>query len=173
MQKIKWNPRVIAGCGLLIAISVVLARLLSFAPTETTRYSLETLPIFLSGLLFGPAAGALVGFASDAVGCFFSLYGYNPLLGLPPLLLGLYAGLWRQRIAREPDWPGFILALLPPMALGYVLLQSASLAYLYHKESFLPFFYTNLAARSVQYGLIFLADLLLSKLLYPIIRRTQ
>ena len=171
MSKIKWNPRTITGCGLLIAISVVLARLIAYAPTQSTRYSLETLPIFLSGLLYGPAAGALVGFASDAVGCFFSPYGYNPLFALPPLLLGLYAGLWRSRVDASPDWLRFTLALLPPMALGYVALQSASLAFVYHRESFLPFFYTNLAARGVQYSLIFAADLLLSKLLYPVIRR--
>ena len=45
MSKPKLTLRTLAGCGLLMALSVVLARLLSFAPTQTTRYSLETLPI--------------------------------------------------------------------------------------------------------------------------------
>lgn len=171
MSKPKLTLRTLAGCGLLMALSVVLARLLSFAPTQTTRYSLETLPIFLSGLLYGPLAGALVGFGSDALGCFLSPYGYNPLLSLPPLLLGLWAGLRSRAVAQKPTVWQLALALLPPFALGYIGLQSASLAWLYHKEAFAPFFSANLAARGIQYGLIFAADLILTRLLLPALRR--
>lgn len=161
--------RALVGCALLTALAVVLARFLSFAPNETTRYSLETLPILLSGLLFGPAAGAMVGFASDFLGCLFSPYGYNPLLCLPPLLLGLWAGLWRGRLRR--DWLRTAVALLPPMAFGYVLIQSAALAFAYHADAFAPFFAANLAARGVQYALIAAVDLVLASLLYPVAAR--
>ena len=41
-------------CALLTAMSVVLARVLTLIPAETTRISLEALPIVLAGLLCGP-----------------------------------------------------------------------------------------------------------------------
>ena len=48
-------------CALLTALSVVLARVLTLIPAETTRISLEAVPIVLAGLLCGALPGALVG----------------------------------------------------------------------------------------------------------------
>ena len=73
------TTKALAYCALLAAISVVLARLLIPMPNATTRFSIESVPILLSGMLFGPMAGGLVGFCADLVGCLFSGYGYNPL----------------------------------------------------------------------------------------------
>lgn len=168
-SRTKLTVKTLVGSALLTALAVVLARLLSFAPTETTRYSLETLPILLAGLLFGPVAGALVGFASDFLGCLLSPWGYNPLLCLPPILLGLWAGFWRGR--PKNDWLRIAVALLPPIMLGYILEQSAALAFVYHPNTFLPSFVTNLAARGIQYGIIAAIDLLLAGLLYPLLKQ--
>lgn len=44
-------------CALLTAVSVVLARFLIPTPNEVTRFSLEAVPIFLAGMLFGPLPG--------------------------------------------------------------------------------------------------------------------
>ena len=63
------NVRVLATSALLAAISAVLARLIIPMPNETTRFSLEAVPIFIAGMLFGPIPGALVGFVADFVGC--------------------------------------------------------------------------------------------------------
>ena len=80
------NVRTLVSCALLAAVSVVLARFIVPMPNETTRFSIEAVPIFLAGMLFGPLPGALVGFAADFVGCLFSGYGYNPLFCLPPCI---------------------------------------------------------------------------------------
>ena len=56
------NVRTLVSCALLAAVSVVLARFIIPMPNETTRFSLEAVPIFLAGMLFGPLPGALVGF---------------------------------------------------------------------------------------------------------------
>ena len=80
-------------CALLTALSVVLARVLTLIPAETTRISLEAVPIVLAGLLCGPLPGALVGFAADLIGCLISPFGYNPIFCVPPILYGLLAGL--------------------------------------------------------------------------------
>lgn len=58
-----FNTYALTVCALLTALSVVLARVLTLIPAETTRISLEAVPIVLSGLLFGPIPGAVVGFA--------------------------------------------------------------------------------------------------------------
>ena len=74
-----WGARNLAYCALLAALSIVFARLIIPMPNETTRFSIEAVPIFLAGLFFGPVAGGLVGFSADLVGCLFSGYGYNPI----------------------------------------------------------------------------------------------
>ena len=66
------TTKVLANCALLAALSVVLARLIAVMPNESTRFSIEAIPIFLAGMLFGPIPGAMVGFAADFVGCLFS-----------------------------------------------------------------------------------------------------
>ena len=67
--KPRWSVRSIAICALLTALSVILARLLIPMPNETTRFSIEAVPIFIAGMLFGPLPGALTGFAADFIGC--------------------------------------------------------------------------------------------------------
>ena len=57
----KWPVRAMVTCALLTAVSVVLARFLIPTPNEVTRFSLEAVPIFLAGMLFGPLPGALTG----------------------------------------------------------------------------------------------------------------
>ena len=89
------DVKTIVSCALLTALSIILARLIIPMPNEFTRFSLEAAPIFIAGMFFGPLAGALVGFSADAIGCLFSLYGYNPIFSVPPILYGLCAGFFR------------------------------------------------------------------------------
>ena len=121
--------RTLAVCALLAAVSVVLARLVIPMPNETTRFSLEAIPIFIAGMLFGPLPGALVGFVADFVGCLFSGYGYNPLFCVPPILYGLCAGLFAPMLRKKITIPRIALAFLPAVVLGSILYQSWSLAF--------------------------------------------
>ena len=112
--------RTLAVCALLAAVSVVLARLVIPMPNETTRFSLEAIPIFIAGMLFGPLPGALVGFVADFVGCLFSGYGYNPLFCVPPILYGLCAGLFAPMLRKKITIPRIALAFLPAVVLGSI-----------------------------------------------------
>ena len=87
------TTKAMTTCALLAALGVVLARLIVPMPNEFTRFSIEAVPTVLAGILFGPVAGALVGFVADFVGCLFSPYAYNPLFCVPPILYGLCGGL--------------------------------------------------------------------------------
>ena len=72
MKQTKTRPvmatQTMAYCALLAALSVVLARLIIPMPNASTRFSIEAVPIYISGMLFGPLAGGLVGFCADFVG---------------------------------------------------------------------------------------------------------
>ena len=161
------NTRTLASCALLAALSVVLARLIIPMPNATTRFSIEAVPIFMAGMLFGPLPGMLVGFVADLVGCLFSGYGYNPLFCVPPILYGLFAGLFQTYLVRKVSLPRLALAFLPPVVLGSILYQSFSLTLVYSTQgAFWANFIARLAARSVQFAITYVLDVLLVYLLY-------
>ena len=152
-------------CALLTAMSVVLARVLTLIPAETTRISLEALPIVLAGLLCGSIPGALVGFAADLIGCLFSPFGYNPIFCLPPILYGLLAGLVRRYVLEKSTLPRTALAFFPAALLGSVLWQSMALALVYGGDAKQAFFLTKLVQRSIQFALTGAVDTLIVWLL--------
>ena len=154
------------SCALLAAVSVVLARFIIPMPNETTRFSLEAVPIFLAGMLFGPLPGALVGFVSDFVGCLFSGYGYNPMFCVPPILYGLAAGLFQPMLVKKTSVWTIALAFLPAITLGSILWQSFALAFVYGGDAKTAFFLTKLASRSIQFGVTFVIDVAVVWLLY-------
>ena len=161
------TTRTLATCALLAAVSVVLARLIIPMPNATTRFSIEAVPIFMAGMLFGPLPGALVGFVADLVGCLFSGYGYNPIFAVPPILYGLFAGLFQAFLVKKVSLPRLALAFLPPVVLGSVLYQSVALTLIYSTEgAFLANFLTRLGARTIQFAITYVLDVVLVYLLY-------
>ena len=161
-----WSVRSIAICALLTALSVILARLLIPMPNESTRFSIEAVPIFVAGMLFGPLPGALTGFAADFIGCLFTPYGYNPIFCVPPILYGLCAGLFRPWLSKKVSPLRIAAAFLPALVFGSILYQSWSLAFVYGGDAKETFFLTKLASRSVQFGITFVLDVLIVWLLY-------
>ena len=96
----------------LTALSVVLSRLLS-VNTHSVRVGLGNVPIILAGLLYGPFAGALVGFGADLTGALLlSSFGYMPLLGISPLLLGAIPGLLKPVLLRKSVSPARLGAVI-------------------------------------------------------------
>lgn len=160
------TTKTLAYCALLAALSVVLARLIIPMPNVTTRFSIEAVPIYLAGMLFGPMAGALVGFSADLVGCLFSGYGYNPLFCLPPILYGVFGGLLRRWLLGKPSLPRLAVSFLPPVVLGSILWQSAALSYVYNsKGSFQASLVYFLSTRTVQFAVTLVLDVLIIYLL--------
>lgn len=160
------TTKTLAYCALLAALSVVLARLIIPMPNVTTRFSIEAVPIYLAGMLFGPMAGALVGFSADLVGCLFSGYGYNPLFCLPPILYGVFGGLLRRWLMGKPSLPRLAVSFLPPVVLGSILWQSAALSYVYNsKGSFQASLVYFLSTRTIQFAVTLVLDALIIYLL--------
>ncbi len=161
------QTRTLVACALLSAISVVLARLIIPMPNATTRFSVEAVPVFLAGMLFGPVPGMLVGLVSDAVGCLFSGYGFNPLFCVPPLLYGLCGGLFRPMLTKKTTVWTVALAFAPAVVLGSILYQSWSLAFVYNSQgAFRASFLYQLSKRSIQFAITFVLDVLIVWALY-------
>ena len=152
--------------ALLAALSVVLARLFAIMPDESSRFSIEAVPIFLAGMLCGPIPGALVGFTADFVGCLFTPFGYNPLFCIPPMLYGVCGGLFRHFMARGVNIPRLALSFLPPVLLGSVLYQSVALAAVYFKDNFVQGLILKLTTRGVQFAVVYVLDVLILYFLF-------
>lgn len=162
-----FSTRTLVFCALLAALQVVLARLMVPMPAADTRFSIEAVPVFLAGALFGPMAGALVGFGSDMVGCLFSGYGYNPLFALPPILYGLCGGLFRGWLSKKTSFVRILLAFLPAVVLGSILYQSLALTYVYSKDGvFMAAFLTRLGMRGIQFGVTLVVESAVTDLLF-------
>jgi len=154
MSKGKMTTRMLVTMALLAAIEVVLARFIVPMPNPTMRFSIEAVPIIVAGFLYGPVAGGLVGVVGDAVGCLFSGYGYNPIFAVPPLLIGVCAGLLRFLLYRKVNYWRILAAFLPAVVVGSVLWQSYWLSFFYGTHSFVWF----LGSRSVQFAITSLVN---------------
>ena len=153
--------RTLAYCAMLAALSVALARLAGLMPDESSRFSLEAIPVFLAGMLFGPLPGGLVGFAADFVGCLFSPYGFNPIFCVPPILYGVFGGIFRPFLAKKVSLPRLLLSFLPPVILGSILYQSFALAFVYFYGTFWEGLILKLSTRSLQFAITMVLDVLI------------
>lgn len=168
-NKRSMTTRTLAYCALLAALSVVLARFIIPMPNASARFSIEAVPIFLSGMLFGPMAGGLVGFCADFVGCLFSGYGYNPLFCVPPILYGICGGLFRYYLGKGVTVPRLAVSFLPPVICGSILWQSSALAFVYNsKGSFSASLIYFLSTRSIQFAITLVLDVLIIYLLFRV-----
>lgn len=149
--------RAVACCAMLAAISIVMARLLSFSTPDGVRWSLDKFPLFLAGILFGPVMGALTGFTADFLGSLMQ-YGFNPLLCLPAILYGLFGGIFSQYIKNKPTVIRLGISYLFPIVLGSILYQSYMLAYLYFDGGLLAGLTYYLGTRSVQFAIMLVAE---------------
>lgn len=165
-QKNAMATKTLAYCALLAALSVVLARLFGLMPEASMRFSLEAVPIYLAGMLFGPLAGGLVGFCADFIGCLFSAYGYNPIFCIPPILYGVFGGLFQNYFRKGVAIPRLIVGFLPPVVLGSILYQSCTLSYMYFDGSFLEGLLFYMGTRAVQFAITLAADVTVIYLLF-------
>lgn len=150
----------LAYSALLAALSVVLARLIIPMPDSSTRFSIEAVPIYLAGMLFGPLTGGLVGFVADATGTLFSPYGFNPIFCVPPILYGVCGGVFRYFLSKKASVPRLAAGIFPPVVLGSILYQSATLAYMYPTGTFIQSLVFRISTRTVQFAITGVLDVL-------------
>lgn len=93
----RWSIRKITFIGILIAISVVflviLATLVPIASIPSYKISVIGLPVKITGFIFGPIVGGIVGLISDLLAFLFVPNIYNPLYTLATMVDGIIAGI--------------------------------------------------------------------------------
>lgn len=161
----RMSTKQIAICALLCALNVVFARFFTVMPSAVARFSIEAVPIVLAGYFYGPVAGMMVGFVGDTVGCLFSSYGWDPILSVSPMLMGLFAGLLRPlayQVKKPWDIWKVAVTILPGKVLGSVFWTSQCLVWLGYSQKGLG---VMMGARSIEAGLEWALDTLVVFLL--------
>lgn len=129
MQKnksIKFSVKTVTTAAMLaalsVAIGVVCKNLFTFGIYY--RVTFENLPVILSGLLFGPVVGGMVGVAADAVSCLMSSNpAVNPIISVGALTVGVTSGL-APLIIRKKGRAQTALAVASAHLLGQVGVKS-------------------------------------------------
>ena len=136
-MKVVIRTRTLAYLALLTATSIVLTRffavMLPVAGVGALRLSFGPVPIILSGLLFGPAAGGAVGALADLIGFPINPFGgvYFPPLTLTSALHGILPPLIIRRYARAPyRWRDLGATVLVNDMIVAVILQTFFLSLL-------------------------------------------
>lgn len=95
-SKNKINTNTMVKASFLIALSIVLTRFLSIMVLPSVRLGFGSVPIFISGILFGPAVGGLTGIAADLIGVLINPMGpaYHPGFTFSAFLNGAIPGLF-------------------------------------------------------------------------------
>jgi ECF transporter S component (folate family) len=124
------------------AINIVLTRIFVFYATDFARFDLGNVPILLSGLLFGPLAGALTGSVADIMGSLISGRGWFPPITVGPLLMGLIPGLLRVWYSKSSTVIKTVIVVIAAEFFASILWKTYWLSVLFT----IPF-YTCLLAR--------------------------
>ncbi|MGI6751425.1 MAG: folate family ECF transporter S component [Anaerovoracaceae bacterium] len=125
------NLRTLVTIALLVAINIVLTRIFVIYITDFARLDLGNVPLLLSGLLFGPVAGALTGGVADVMGALISGRGWFPPLTFGPILMGLIPGLLGLWYRKSPTLTKIVFIIVLGEFFASVLWKTYWLSVLY------------------------------------------
>jgi len=148
--------------AMLIALQIVLSKFLMLQLTGSIRLSIDSVPILLTGIWFGPIAGGIVGLLSDLLGTLlFPTAGmYYPPLTAAFVLIGVCAGFLTRIVKSERALLRAALIVIPAEIVGSYLTKSMALSALVQVP-----FPALLAARALPVGSVMLVNTLLVFLL--------
>lgn len=150
-----YNIKVISLAALFVAISVLAGKVLAFPKDGSVRFSLENFPILLSGIMFGPILGVLVGVLSDFLGCIVVGFTINPIIMAGCASIGLISGvLYRFRFCNLGVH--VFIAVFTSHAIGSIFIKSIGLYVYYGYNLQLTIFW-----RSINYLIIGLVEFLI------------
>ncbi|MBQ4037001.1 MAG: folate family ECF transporter S component [Clostridia bacterium] len=156
-KKASTSIRTLTCSALLAAASIVIGILcknyLNFG-NGLFRITFENFPILLSGILFGPMAGAGVGAVADIVSYILSTQSFaiSPLVTLGAAAVGLFSGLVSRYVFKKWNGKKLVFSALAGHLAGSILIKSPAL-FIYYGWAVL--------VRIPLYGVIALLEILL------------
>lgn len=135
-----FNTKKIVGTGILTALLVVLQGISMIIPTGV-NLNLSLVPITIGAILYGPLAGAFLGFACGAiilvspntVTFFMSISPIGTVIAclLKTALAGLVAGFLYKWISRKNDMAGVIVAsIVVPLINTFIFVACTSIFFM-------------------------------------------
>lgn len=128
--------RIMTLAAMLVAMSVVIGifckTFLNFG-LGLFRVTFENLPIIMSGVLFGPYVGGLVGVCSDVVSYLFSgqAYPLNPIVSLGALAVGVVSGLVARYAVKKRGMAQIIISSAAAHLVGSMIIKPIGLYQFY------------------------------------------
>lgn len=126
------NVYVLVYAAMLSAISVVIGifckNFLNFG-NGLFRITFENFPIILSGVAFGPVAGACVGAVSDIVSYMLSTQSFaiSPIVTLGAVSVGAVSGIMSRYVIKREGKLRMILSVAAAHLIGSVIIKSIGL----------------------------------------------
>ena len=112
----------------LAAIGILLGRFLKLDIGVFMRFSLETMTIIFSGIVFGPILGAAVGIVQDLIGCLVNGYSVIPLITLGCASIGAVSGVLYRLLKRLPFALRLTVSTISAHIVGSVLIKTIGLS---------------------------------------------
>ena len=147
------NVKVLVCVALFVAISIVLGKFLAISIGDAFRLSFENLTIILTGMMFGPIAGALAGICADLLGCILRGYSIIPILTVGAALIGFISGLLYNSFSKVSVLWKVLISTSVSHILGSVIVKTIGLTLYYD----MPFCET-LVLRSLNYLIVITAE---------------
>jgi dihydrofolate synthase/folylpolyglutamate synthase len=156
------TPKRLSLMAMLVALQVVLSKFLMLQLTDSIRLSIDSVPIILAGVWFGPVAGGVVGALADTLGTllFPTAGAYYPLLTIAYFLIGVVSGLFSVVVRNRSAAFRALVCVVPAELAGSLLFKSFALATLYGLS-----FGTMLTARALPVFAVMVVNTLIVGLL--------
>ena len=126
------TPKRLTLLAMFIALQIVLSKFLMLQLAPSVRLSIDSVPILLTGIWFGPIAGGLVGALSDFLGTllFPTAGAYFPPLTIAFLLIGLTAGLLSKFVKIKSQLLRIAIIVIVSELVGSYIFKSFALSLL-------------------------------------------
>ena len=156
------TPKRLSLLAMFIALQIVLSKFLMLQLAPSVRLSIDSVPILLAGIWFGPVAGGLVGALADFLGTilFPTAGAYFPPLTIAFLLIGLTAGVLSRVVKVKHPLLRIALIVIVSEMVGSYLFKSFALSLL----TGLPFA-VLLASRALPVAVVMVINTILVALL--------
>ena len=130
-EKALRKTKLLACSALFIALSIVCGKYLKIPVGDILRFSLENLPIILSGYAFGPIYAAIIALVADLLGCVLVGYAVNPLVTLGGVAIGIISGVVPMIAKKLPLALKLAVTVFLSHVIGSVLIKTIGLAQWY------------------------------------------